>query len=905
MRIFLALVLGLACSCAFAQNSLNISVDDATTGWTTFLDPAGVGTATATAQTFGNVTPSLDGGSMLLSISGPASTNVGFYKYAGIHNTLTYTTLDMKFYVPSLTKVQALEFDQFQYVLAGHGVVSNTRYYPGTECVTTGNHWDIWDSLAAHWVNTGVPCSVSAAAWHHLVISTHRVANDTSCSGYPVMHYDSIVLDGATVISNRTTCAGPLPLTWTEQSGYMIQMDTNSSCGAACTITENVDEQNFSLSTGPVFPSGLLGDDAYCSGGTANFTNDGPAQGIQNCNYTPRSTSPSSGSTWAVNNASDFTTALAGAACGDNIVLTAGITIQGNFTAPAKACDATHWITIQTSGVASFPAEGVRATPCYWGVGSLPDVPFGCASTTKYGVTLQSSGRGNTHALTFAAGGKYYRLIGLEFMPDPAGVFGDTPVRGVVDMTRGGLNHIVLDQVWGHGLAATEVEYFATLSTPGNTSPTTNISVIDSFFTDFHCVSGTGQCTDNYVFNYGVSNAADGTFKFVNNYMEAAGENIFSGGAAATTVPCDVEVRLNYFRKRQIWNPSSPTYNGGVSGQPFVAKNLLENKNVCRELIEGNYFENSWGGFSQFGQAIDLTPKNYNGTCPNCAVTNVIVRYNGGTNVAATYQIANTYSNATQYSFAGNSYSIHDNLWDDILDPLTCGGNSPAACIANLTTMTQLEGTEPGNTVSTNVLNNMFLNHETMVMSAAPIGQPSASFFIDGPNGALQSNLVVTNSILTAGTFGILSVYSGVGTHCGYGQNMAGVSHWLGLCWAGWSLTNNAIVGGTHGGWVWPDNGGVLFPANYSAIGFVNYHSGAGGDYRLCSAVATPALSCLGASFYHNAASDGLDLGANLTTLNPLIAFAIGPAVTPPPPPAGLGSGINYGTSINFGTVIQ
>lgn len=905
-RKLLFVILAL-CSAAWGQNVYTISNDDALTGWTTFYDPAGSGHGTGT-QTFNNASPALDGGSMLLSVTGNSFTNVGFYRYAGIHDTLNYLTLDLKFYVPTLTNVQALEFDPFQYIHTGAQVSLNTRFYPGTECVTSGNHWDIWDSLAAHWVNTGVPCTVTAGVWHHLNITVHRVAGDTSCSGYPCMHYDWIILDGTYVVVGQTTSAGPLPapggVLWGEQSGFMIQVDTNGACGPSCTISESIDELNFTLSTGAVYPSALLGDDAYCSGGVPNFTNDGPAQGLQACNYTPRSTSPSNGATWTVNVSADLQPALNSSACGDNVVVTAGAILQGNYTIPAKACDSAHWLTIKTSAMANLPPEGTRVTPCYFGVASLPGRPFTCSSTTKYGATIESLGRGNTHALTFAAGVHYVRLEGLEITSDPTGVFGDQPVLGDMIMSNGNLDHIVIDQSWCHGYAGTETEYCTILSGVSTTTPTTYISFVDSFLSDFHCVAVVGLCGDAYAIGYGMSQGVEGPYKFVNNFIEASAENLFSGGSPATTVPSDVEVRLNYFFKPQIWNPSSPNYNGGLGGHPFVVKNILENKNVNRELIEGNYLQNSWAGFSQAGEAITLTPKNI-GTCSVCEVVNVIFRYNAGNNVAAPYQIANTNATGTSfYSFAGNSYSIHDNVWDDIGDPLTCGGNSLTVCVANPAGIAQTLNTNPANNVTTNIFHDLYINHETWVMSATPAVNPASAFYVDGPNGATQTNFTLTNSIFSSGTYGVTAGYSGVGTHCGYGQGMTNLPSWLNLCWNGWSLTNNAIVGGGHTGWRWSDNGGVTFPATYANIGFANYNGGNGGDYRLCSGVASPVLSCVGFSPYLNAATDGLNIGANVAAVLPLMTFAMGP-VPSPPPPLGFGTAVSSGNAIYFGVQVK
>lgn len=226
--------------------------DQITTSWILCTGPScagGTGNPTSTMQTFGNSSPSLDGSSMLLQESGPASSNNGWYRNTGADNNATGLTLDLQFNVPSNTDIQALEFDQFQYIQAPHGgVTSNTRLFFGTECVKSGT-WQVWDSSTPAWVNTGVACSyiVSSTAFNHLVIKVHRVFGDTSCAGgRPCMYYDSITLNGSVVVSNIKTNSGALPAGWGETTGFMIQMDTNSACGSACTINEYIDKGVFS-----------------------------------------------------------------------------------------------------------------------------------------------------------------------------------------------------------------------------------------------------------------------------------------------------------------------------------------------------------------------------------------------------------------------------------------------------------------------------------------------------------------------------------------------------------------------------------------------------------------------------------------------------------------------------------
>jgi hypothetical protein len=73
-------------------------------------------------------------------------------------------------------------------------------------------------------------------------------------------------------------------------------------------------------------------------------------------------------------------------------------------------------------------------------------------------------------------------------------------------------------------------------------------------------------------------------------------------------------------------------------------------------------------------------------------------------------------------------------------------------------------------------------------------------------------------------------------------------------------------------------------PVN-SAVGFVNYNGGNGGDYRLCTGVNLPAAPCAGASIFTagqaNQASDGKDLGADIVGINAVESTVRGGIRTP------------------------
>ena len=257
--------IGLLCWCAVLTASANAQVsvlnfDDITTGWSQCTGPScagGTGNPTSTSQTFGN-TPSLDSGSMLLQESGPASSNNGWFYNAGKNNAATGFTLDLQFNIPPGQNIQALEFDQFQYLFAGDGgVTANTRLFFGTQCLP-GHNWQVWDSSGnGFWVDTGMACNyvVSSTAFNHLIIAVHRVAGDTSClNSYPCMYY-TITLNGTLIVPNKKTNSGALPSTFGEQTGLMIQLDTSSGCGSACTIREYIDNGIFLATNIPWWPA--------------------------------------------------------------------------------------------------------------------------------------------------------------------------------------------------------------------------------------------------------------------------------------------------------------------------------------------------------------------------------------------------------------------------------------------------------------------------------------------------------------------------------------------------------------------------------------------------------------------------------------------------------------------------
>jgi hypothetical protein len=580
--------------------------------------------------------------------------------------------------------------------------------------------------------------------------------------------------------------------------------------------------------------SASLGFTLTVSSSSANGF-DGPAELPRIYIQTAMSNTPAPGSTITVNSGGDLQSALNSASCGNTIQLQAGATFTGTFTFPAKSCDDDHWIIVRTSADDStLPAEGIRLTPCYAGVSSLPGRPaFQCASTNNVLAKLVMA-RVGSGPIVFAAGANHYRLTGLEVTR----VAGTGNVSALSSIASGGTaNNIVFDRVWMHGTAQDETARGIALG------GSTYISVVDSFFTDFHCVSVTGSCTDAQTINGGLGSDPMGPYKITDNFLEASGENILFGGGPATVTPADIEISRNHVFKPLTWLKGQAGYVGGTNGNPFIVKNLFELKNAQRVLLDSNIMENSWGGFSQVGFAILLTPKNQasgNSTniCPACQVTDVTIRYNSISHVAAGMQIANGLSDNGGIALAGERYSIHDVIVDDI-DGVKYDGPGEFAQVSMWP--------------SAALLQNVTINHVTAF--------PSSTLFIIGDQpatGPQMNNFVFTNSIVNAGSYPVWSTGGGGMANCAVHDFPLTTFN---ACFSSYTFSTNAIIATppNYPTSKWPS--GNFFPASAAAVQFVNYNGGNGGDYHLQAS-----------SPYKGRGTDGEDLGADVDAVDSAIA---------------------------------
>ena len=564
---------------------------------------------------------------------------------------------------------------------------------------------------------------------------------------------------------------------------------------------------------------------------------DGPAQLPIATVASSMAETPAPGSIINVNAGDDLQASLNAVQCGSTIQLQAGATFTGTFKFPALNCDDNHWIIVRTSAPnTSLPAEGHRLTPCYAGVASLLGRPqYPCNNPRNVLTKLVSSRLFGP--VIFRTGANHYRLIGLELTR----LIG-TRQGGVTLMSvehGGTANHIVLDRSWLHGTTEDE-------SQDGfNLSGTNYVAVVDSYFSDFHCTSITGSCSEAHALSGGTGDYQDGPYKIEDNFLEASAQAILFGGASATTTPTDTTIRFNHFFKPWQWMKGSLPFQGGSGDNPFIVRHALEFKNATRVLIENNLIENVWGGFREPGFAVLLTPKNHHtrsgaNVCPVCEVTDVTIRYTRISHAGGGIEMATAISGikkAGAPAKAGTRFSIHDIVMDDISRKYLAGGRLFLIV----------------NAWPTNPLNTITINHIT--------GFPDANGGVmtlgdQRPNPQMYG-FVFTNSIVTTGRYPVWSEGGG-NASCAY-ANVPLTS--INSCFSSYLFTNNALIASPsrYPSSSWPT--GNLFAPDMNDVGFIRCDNGNGGDYELRAG-----------SPYKGMGTDGKDLGADIPGLNQALA---------------------------------
>ena len=300
---------------------------------------------------------------------------------------------------------------------------------------------------------------------------------------------------------------------------------------------------------------------------------------------------PTGGTTWTVDPEDDPQDAFDAAQPGDVIVLDSAGTWTGPFYIPAT--DGSAWIYVISSSLASLPAAETMVRP----------------SDVQHMPTIKGQTNGNLAIATVGAA-KKWRFAGVHFVSrdsgNQTGLFrtGHTTTAqndgdratDLADLPE----DIVVDRCFFNSPSETDILQVA-INWNG-----IRMSVIDSWVAN--CKS-TSDSQAILVYN------GPGPYKFVNNFLEATGENIMFGGNDAqitNLTPGDIEFRRNYCYRRQYWK--TPNL--------WDCKNLLETKHCQRLEVDGCIFENNWSD-AQGGTAILLTVRNQNNTNPWAVVQDI------------------------------------------------------------------------------------------------------------------------------------------------------------------------------------------------------------------------------------------------------------------------------------------
>jgi hypothetical protein len=279
-----------------------------------------------------------------------------------------------------------------------------------------------------------------------------------------------------------------------------------------------------------------------------------------------------SGQTITVKAGGNFQAALDRAKPGDTILLESGATFKGAFKLPQKTGN--EFITVRSSAPdAQLPPEGTRIDPRKYS-SVLPK--------------LESDVKGEP-TISALNGAHHFRFIGIEFGPTVEGLYdiirlGNGAEKSVNELPH----HIEFDRVWIHG--GKKEGQRRGIAANGR-----HIKIQNSYFSDIMRRGEESQAIAVW--------ATDGPVEIINNYLEAAAENILFGGAGSflKLVPADCIVRNNHLNKPLEWRSES-----------WVVKNIFEIKNGRRIKVENNLMTNNWA-MGQDGTAILFTTRADNG----------------------------------------------------------------------------------------------------------------------------------------------------------------------------------------------------------------------------------------------------------------------------------------------------
>jgi hypothetical protein len=296
-----------------------------------------------------------------------------------------------------------------------------------------------------------------------------------------------------------------------------------------------------------------------------------------------------------VRSGAELQNALDDAQAGDTIELEAGATFRppdGSFVLRNRSIPAGQWIVVRSSSRAFDPG------------GNIPPNKRVTPADAKLMPKLRATRA--VPVIRAAAGAHGYRLVGLDIGVDPGVNSVQLVELGTGDDTSPSTqpSDIVIDRSYLHGNDSGNFRRGVAMNG-------SRLAVVESHLENFHDDSSDSQAILGW--------NGPGPFKIVNNFLEAASENVMFGGndpRIPGLVPADIEIRRNLMTKRLAWRTAK-----------VPVKNAFELKNARRVLVEGNIFENVWTS-GQDGTAIVFKSTNQDGRCPQCVTEYVTFRDN-------------------------------------------------------------------------------------------------------------------------------------------------------------------------------------------------------------------------------------------------------------------------------------
>jgi hypothetical protein len=169
-----------------------------------------------------------------------------------------------------------------------------------------------------------------------------------------------------------------------------------------------------------------------------------------------------------------------------------------------------------------------------------------------------------TPVLRTEAGAQRYVLRFLEIDGEAARGY-ETLLALGTDTTAEVASHLVIDRVYAHG-------HFHKGMKRGISLNSAHTDILNSYISDIKSVNADSQAIAGY--------NGPGPYRIVNNYLEAAGENILFGGsdpAVTNLVPADIEVLRNHLYKPIAWQqailsaPGSPSASASTTSGRLTA----------------------------------------------------------------------------------------------------------------------------------------------------------------------------------------------------------------------------------------------------------------------------------------------------------------------------------------------